>query len=125
MAGWVRKRSPRKQAADRAEDKAAARRVAANPTRGDLVKYHSPRLIAAARARGESNTRTPREAGRATYKTAQRARRVGDQYPTVDVLHHRRRKSTAGRAAGGRKFSLKKANVSRSKTTGRFVRRPS
>jgi hypothetical protein len=41
------------------------------------------------------------------------------------VQRHYRRRKTVGRVAGGRKFSLKKANVSRSKTTGRFVRRSS
>jgi hypothetical protein len=123
MANWLRKRSPRKQAIDRATDKADARRIMANPRPTDLMKYHSPRSIAAARARGESNTRTPREAAQADYKQSQRERRAGDRYPTGTVQRHNRRRSTTGRVAGGRKFSLKRANVARSKTTGRFIKR--
>lgn len=122
-ANWVRKRTPRKQAVDRATDKADARRLAANPRKSDLQRYHSPRAIAAARTRGESNTMTPREAGQRDYEQSQRSRRVADRYPTGTVQRHNRRRSTVGRVAGGRKFSLARANVSRSKTTGQFIKR--
>lgn len=123
MPWYVRKRSPRKQALDRAEDKADARRIAGGAEPWRRQKYHSPKLIAAAKARGEPNIQTDREAARKAYKQSKLSRRVSDRYPTVEIERHRQRRSRVGRVAGGRKFSLKRANVSRSKTTGQFIKR--
>lgn len=125
MARWVRKRTPGKVAADRAADKAEARGVLANPSKTDLMRHHSPRKIAAARARGESNTRTPREAARANYRQSQLARAVGDRYPTGELHRHHARKvaKSAKTTASGGKWTLREANVTRDKSTGQFRRR--
>lgn len=117
---WRRKLSAKETAARRRAAMAAAR---AYLTGQKVRRYESPKMIA---AHGRDPW-PPKKAAAEAYNHAMLETRVSNRYPTVEVERHQKGKLRAGerktKTSTGGKWTLRKAGVARSKTTGRFKKR--
>jgi hypothetical protein len=115
---WRRRRSPSMKAANERAARAAARPYL---TGEKVRRYESPQMI----AQHGRDPWPPKKAAAEAYRMAKRNPRVEDQTPTFSRWLHRVRKQILrgkSKRTGGT-WTLRKANVSRSKSTGRFKRR--